>query len=50
MAAILNLFLEKYLSDDFEQAFLLPSFICANDNLNASGELITGGWSQLRAK
>lgn len=55
MAAILNLFLEKYLFDDFRKGIspvFLPEAVkvYANDNLNAGCELITRGWSQLRAQ
>lgn len=55
MAAVFNLFLEKYLFDDFIKGFspvFLPEAgkIYANGNLNAGCDLITRGWSQLRVK
>lgn len=55
MATVFNLFLEKYLFDDFIKGIspvFLPEAgkVYANGNLNAGCDLITGGWSQLTVK
>lgn len=55
MVAILNLFLRKYLFDDFRKGIsplFLPEAgkVYANDNLNASCELIKGGGLNLEQK
>lgn len=55
MATVFNLFLQKYLLDDFIKGIspvFLPEAgkVYANGNLNAGWDLITEEWSQLRVK